>query len=103
MEKTDKILFGMFKDSTWEEILSKTKGIAWGDWWSGTHSKGPYANKENKMKNIWRSWRNLDPIDTRNMVVGFNEKALYDKLDSIEKKIDDLIHERKEEEWVHEG
>lgn len=103
MEMKDKILFGMFKDSTWEEILSNAKGIAWGDWWSQTHSKGPYANRENKMKNIWRAWRRLDPIDTRNMVVGLNEKALYDKLDSIERKIDALINEKREEEWTQEA
>ncbi len=104
MEKTDIVLFGKYKGLTWDAVLTKLEGTVWGDWWSETQSKGPYANRENKMKNIWRSWRGLNQIDTKKLVVGLDEKALFEKLDSIERKIDDLINDKeKEDDWTNEA
>ena len=105
MNKEDIVLFGMFKGKTWDDLLLDHNGTVWGDWWSGTQSKGAYANRENKMKSIWREWRGLEPIDTRKLTIGLNSKELYEKLDRIEAKLDSLIEEQKEpdEEWTHEA
>lgn len=101
MEKTDEVLFGKYKGLLWKDLLSSDEGRQWGDWWSETHSIGKYANRENKMKNIWREWRGLTLLDTRVQTVGFNPVELFKKLDIIEKKIDTLIPQETEE-WTHE-
>ena len=104
MEKNDELLFGKFKGSTWAILLDSEEGTQWGDWWSTTHSKGPYKNKENQMKNVWRGWRGLEPVDTRNQIVGFDAQELYRRLDVIEGKLDTLLNKESPEEeiWAHE-
>ena len=72
MEKTDRILFGKFKDLTWNDILTSKEGIEWGDWWSSTHSKGRYANRENQMKNVFRN-NPVTPIITKISISNFRD------------------------------
>ena len=101
MNKEDQVLFGKFKGETWKNLLSSEDGIKWGDWWSETHSKGPYANRENKQKNVWREWRGLQSLDTRQHSVGFDPREMYEILDRIESKIDSLVPPEAEG-WIHE-